>query len=91
MPVDGTYGRLSAHKQRTADLRRRKEKNGKLAKVFSKRDDRDFNFKEVSSEELREIKKQIQLKARLRKRVTIISMIIAIFIVLFFNNRYNIF
>ncbi len=75
----------------TADLRRRKEKNGKLAKVFSKRDDRDFNFKEVSSEELREIKKQIQLKARLRKRVTIISMIIAIFIVLFFNNRYNIF
>jgi hypothetical protein len=47
MPLDGTYGRLSAHKQRVQEMRRKKEIREKKTNVFRYKSNSKVHFKSV--------------------------------------------
>lgn len=75
MPVDGTYGRLSAHNQRFKELRRKKlerRENKILNKSFSNsyndKSNAPYSFNTVDPEKLKQIKIEIQKKAKAQLR-----------------------
>lgn len=81
MPVDGTYGRLSAHNQRVKDLRRRRTKKSRhtfLKPIKIKR----IQHEKIDSAKMEEIKLGIRNKLRSNRRQEyLISFIISLFII----------
>ena len=67
MSVDGSYGRLSAHKQRMDDFRRKKDRQRKKSQVFRLKSKNKLNFDKVHHEKLYAIKKSIQKKAKTKR------------------------
>ncbi len=71
MPLDGSYGRLSAHNQRSNELRRkqlaRKEKT-KRRNNLNMSSERNVIDKEVDLEKLKLIKRQIRENAKSQRR-----------------------
>lgn len=85
MPIDGSYGRLSAHNQRFKELRRKKverrerklQSNKLKASVHNKKTGVDY-FKQISIQDLEQIKRSIQLKAKIELKKDIIITLISI-------------
>ena len=91
MPVDGTYGRLSGHNQRSKELRRKKRERKERNHILNINsvNENKAHFNTVKPEKLNAIKLEIQKRAK-RKRfieysLFVFSLVIAyiIFYVLF--------
>lgn len=89
MPLDGSYGRLSAHKQRAAELRaKNKERRDRSRKMGTSGIRRKVTSKAVDQKELEAIqaKMEIQQKKRFRKNliIGIVSAVLAILAAIYF-------
>ncbi|PQB04337.1 hypothetical protein [Aureitalea marina] len=84
MPVDGTYGRLGAHKQRMKDMRsKRKEKTENSSRKSRFSDPETLGTKDIDPVKLEQIKKEIREKARRsKKRDQIFTAIMIFFTIL---------
>lgn len=81
MPLDGTYGRLSAHKQRVQELRRKKEIREKKTNVFRYKSNSKVHFKSVDKNKEENTIKRIQQEAkqkRIKETTILIISIIAV-------------
>ena len=88
MPVDGTFGRLSAHNQRFKELRRRKlerrEKKlwkNQFAKSQNDQSNTNSDTTSIDSERLELIKTQIRTKAKAQIRIEFYALVISILLV----------
>ena len=75
MPIDGTYGRLSAHNQRFKELRRKKLERrenkiwrNSLSSVHRDESGTDYNFAPIDPKKLESIKIEIRKKAKAQLR-----------------------
>lgn len=90
MPIDGSYGRLNAHKQRMEDFSRKKDRQRKKTEVFRLKSKNKLDFNQVDHEQLKAINKTIRQKAKTKryKEYTVLAISILIMgLVLFFTFR----
>jgi len=85
MPIDGTYGRLSAHNQRFKELRRKKLERrenkiwrNSLKNTHKSGSGTELNFKSIDPEKLESIKFEIRKKAKSQLHKEFYSLIISL-------------
>ncbi|HPF10718.1 MAG TPA: hypothetical protein PKW08_10155 [Flavobacteriaceae bacterium] len=83
MPIDGSYGRLSAHNQRFNELRRktmeRRERRLKYHRLqtLDPLDD-TLEHKVIDAQQLKRVKAEIRLKARKKRLKTLYLFLLAL-------------
>jgi hypothetical protein len=87
MPIDGTYGRLSAHNQRFKELRRKKLERrenkiwrNSLSSSHKGESGTENNFEKIDPKKLESIKIEIRRKAKAQLRKELYLYFLSIFI-----------
>ncbi len=69
MPIDGSYGRLNAHKQRINDMRsKRRKKTDNTSRSTRFNDPELIKQKEIDSKNLKQFKEKFNHELRIKKR-----------------------
>lgn len=90
MPIDGTYGRLGAHKQRMKDMRsKRREKTENKSRTSRFSDPETIEEKKVDPIVLEQIKSEIRKKAQKRRKrdrvFTVVMIILSVVSAVYFT------
>lgn len=90
MPVDGSYGRLSAHKKRVEDFRRKKEFQKKKLDAFRLKSKNKLDFGKFNEKDIKSTKQKIKQEAKIKRFKEAILLVtsiilIAILVYFFFN------
>jgi len=83
MPVDGSYGRLSAHKKRVEDFRRKKEFQKKKLDAFRLKSKNKLDFGEFNEKDIKSTKQKIRLEAKTKRFKEAILLILSIILIAF--------
>jgi hypothetical protein len=81
MPIDGSYGRLNAHKKRVEDFRRKKEFQKKKLDIFRLKSKHKLEFGTFDEKEIESTKKGIQQYSKKKLRIELILLISCVLII----------